>query len=154
MTTLLLLKLVSQSLDLYSLDVLLYQYIIGVSLSDPLFVGLYIVFSCPCQNSKQLLDQFLLTFSKSFNIFQRYRMHIIFYSHFIQFSLSCCPLMRFLFFFQELHPSMAFVIIVGSTSHSRSHHLPLDGILQIPNLSSLGILGTEPDYFPTQQPLL
>ena len=33
-------------------------------------------------------------------------------------------------------------------------YLPLDGILQIPNPSSMGILGTEPDYFPTQQPLL
>ena len=28
--------------------------------------------------------------------------------------------------------------------------LPLDGILQIPNLSSLGILGTEQYYFPKQ----
>ena len=29
------------------------------------------------------------------------------------------------------------------------HYLQIDGILQIPNLSSLGILGTEPDHFPT-----
>ena len=32
------------------------------------------------------------------------------------------------------------------------YYLPLDGVLQIPNLSSLGILGTGPDYFPTQEP--
>ena len=34
------------------------------------------------------------------------------------------------------------------------NYLPPYGILQIPNLSNVGILGTEPDYFPTQQPLL
>ena len=31
------------------------------------------------------------------------------------------------------------------------HYLLLDGILKIPNLSGLGMLGTEPDYFSTQQ---
>ena len=36
----------------------------------------------------------------------------------------------------------------------RPHRLPLDSILQIPNLSSLGILSSESDYFPTPQPLL
>ena len=33
-------------------------------------------------------------------------------------------------------------------------YLPLDGILQIPNLSSMGILGTKPNYFLKWQLLL
>ena len=45
-------------------------------------------------------------------------------------------------------------VIVWKWVKEKVHYLPLDGILQIPNLSSLGILGTEPEYFPTQQPLL
>ena len=35
-----------------------------------------------------------------------------------------------------------------------THYLMLDGILQIPKISSFGMVGTEPDYFPMQQPLL
>ena len=38
-------------------------------------------------------------------------------------------------------------------SPDRLYYLPLDGILQIPNPYSLGIRGTEADYFSTQQPL-
>ena len=32
----------------------------------------------------------------------------------------------------------------------KMHYLPVDGILQTSKLSSLGMLDTEPDYFPTQ----
>ena len=54
------------------------------------------------------------------------------------------------FFFAKNYVPYLTIISISTTCH----YLPLDGILQLRNLTSLGILGTELDNFTTQQLLL